>query len=102
MKIEDIANVYACKYNEHSQFNGDRIIIVQDVNGGLGIMAFTSRRDFEAGVIDTWYISRPLMHNLRTGACTITCMRRYRKPSKDVLGDLMVSTGKMIRKREDK
>lgn len=98
MKIEDIANVYVCKYNEHSQFNGERVIIVQDVNGGLGIMAFTCRRDFEAGSVDTFYTARPLMHNIRTGACMLTCMRRYRKPSKDVLDDFMVSSGKMIRK----
>lgn len=102
IEIKDIANVFICKYNSHSQFEGDDCIIVQDINGGLGIMAFTSRRDFEAGTIDNFYISRPLMHSIRTGACTLTCYRRYRKPSAEVLEDIMVSSGKMLRKKVGK
>lgn len=98
VEIKNIANVYVCKYNENSQFNGEEVIIVQDVNGGLGIMAFTSHREFEAGTIDTWYISRPLIHNIRTNACMITCYRRYRKPLAEVLEDIMLSSGKMLRK----
>lgn len=102
MEIKDIANVYVCKYNANSQFAGEEVIIVQDLNGGLGIMAFTSHRDFESGKIDTFYTSRPLMHSIRTGACMLTCYRRYRKPSAEVLENFMIASGKMLKKWEGK
>lgn len=98
LEIKDIANVYICKYNENSMFNkGDDCIIVQDVNNNIRIMTFTSRREFEDGFISTWYTSRPLIHDIRTGACKLTCMRRYRKPSKKILEDIIVSSGNMIK-----
>lgn len=95
MEIKDIVNVYVCKYNENSQFDGDDCIIVQDVNNNIRIMTFTSRREFEAGFISTWYTSRPLIHNIRTNDCMLTCYRRYRNPSVAVLDDIMVTYGKM-------